>query len=119
MAPYHVSTSACAQQPKIIGPAVTVCFESKIAASRDTTSSVPEQRDTVKQPHWVESTRPDTVVVIEQPEDQRCAVLGGIMAARMKFLGAKAVVVGGSGRVRDITELKRLGLPVVYQKTLV
>jgi len=34
------------------------------------------------------------------------------MAARMKHLGAMAVVVTGAGRVRDVTELNSLGLPV-------
>lgn len=48
--------------------------------------------------------------MIEQPPGQRCANLGGIMAARMKVLGVKGVVV--SGRVRDLTELKQSGLQV-------
>ncbi len=38
--------------------------------------------------------------------------MGGIMAARMKYIGASAVVVTGAGRVRDVTELNSLGLPV-------
>jgi len=60
----------------------------------------------------VDLTDADTVVVLDQPLGQNCAILGGIMAARMKYLGAKAVVVTGGGRVRDVTELKSLGLPV-------
>jgi len=48
--------------------------------------------------------------VIEQPEEQYCAVTGGIMATRMKFLGIKAAVVGG--RVRDLRELQGTELPV-------
>lgn len=61
--------------------------------------------------HWVDSTRADTIVVIQQPEGQRCAVVGGIMALRMHKLGAKGVIV--SGRVRDMEELQSLeGLPV-------
>jgi len=60
--------------------------------------------------HYVDLTQPDTVVVLSQPPEHRCAVLGGIMALRMKVRGAKGVVVGG--RLRDLTELRGLGLPV-------
>jgi len=52
------------------------------------------------------------VVILDQPHGQQCAVMGGIMAARMKYIGASAVVVTGAGRVRDVTELNSLGLPV-------
>ena len=34
------------------------------------------------------------------------------MGARMKYLGASAVVVTGAGRVRDVTELNTIALPV-------
>lgn len=51
-----------------------------------------------------------SIIVIEQPEEQYCAVTGGIMATRMKFLGIKAAVVGG--RVRDLRELQGTELPV-------
>ena len=47
---------------------------------------------------------------MSQPEGQKCAVLGGIMALRMMVLNAKGVVV--SGRVRDVVELGETGLPV-------
>jgi regulator of RNase E activity RraA len=60
--------------------------------------------------HYVDLTEPDTIVVLSQPQDQKCAVLGGIMALRMKILNAKGVVV--HGRVRDVEELKSTGLPV-------
>ncbi|KAF2003714.1 RraA-like protein, partial [Amniculicola lignicola CBS 123094] len=49
---------------------------------------------------------PDSIVLISQPPRQACAVMGGIMAARMKHLGAKAVVV--DGRVRDLATLAQL-----------
>jgi len=60
--------------------------------------------------HWVDLTHPDTIVVMKQPEGQKCAVLGGIMALRMSVLQAKGVVV--HGRVRDIEQLKDSGLLV-------
>lgn len=43
---------------------------------------------------------PGSIVVISQPHGQSCAVVGGIMAVRMKTKGVKGVVV--SGRVRDL-----------------
>ncbi len=49
-------------------------------------------------------------MVMKQPEGQKCAILGGIMALRMKVLNAKGVVV--NGRVRDLSELRETGLPV-------
>ncbi|KAJ6161122.1 hypothetical protein N7470_004518 [Penicillium chermesinum] len=73
--------------------------------------------------HWVDYTgdyaaedpsNAGSIVVIEQPSEQHCAVTGGIMAARMKVLGIKATVV--SGRVRDVRELQATGLPVSFEK---
>lgn len=55
-------------------------------------------------------SKPETIVVISQPAGQKCAVLGGIMALRMKVLGVRGVVV--DGRVRDLEELGGTGLPV-------
>jgi regulator of RNase E activity RraA len=48
----------------------------------------------------------DTVVIISQPAGQSCAVVGGIMAARMRYLGVQGVVV--DGRVRDLETLRNV-----------
>jgi regulator of RNase E activity RraA len=48
--------------------------------------------------------------VIEQPAGQHCAVVGGIMAVRMKYLGIRGVVV--NGRIRDLSEIQGCSLPV-------
>ena len=87
-------------------PASTVQF-----VPRDATdlSSYPEPNIPNGQ-HWVDLTKPDTIVVISQPKGQKCAVLGGIMALRIKVIGAKGVVA--YGRVRDLDELRETGLPV-------
>jgi len=58
---------------------------------------------------------PGTIVVMSQPEGQTCAVLGGIMALRMKVLGAEGVVV--RGRVRDVEELGQTGLAIWARAT--
>ena len=60
--------------------------------------------------HWVDRTEEGTIVVIEQPQGQTCAAIGGIMANRMQKNGVLGCVVGG--RVRDLAELKSSGLPV-------
>jgi regulator of RNase E activity RraA len=62
--------------------------------------------------HWVDMADEGTVLVIEQPSGQTCAAIGGIMATRMKVRGVEACVVGG--RVRDLTELRKSGLPVSF-----
>lgn len=109
-----------ASQPKVIAPACTFKFVSKnpdlaIGSGAQPASSIPSSQlaDAHGFPpgkHWVDWAEPGTVVVLEQPAGQFCAVLGGIMAARMKYLDVEAVVV--SGRVRDLAELKDSGLPV-------
>ena len=62
--------------------------------------------------HWVDMTEDGTIVVIDQPEGQSCAAIGGIMANRMKTNGVEGCVVGG--RIRDLAELKASGLPVSF-----
>jgi len=59
---------------------------------------------------YADYTEDDTIVVITQPPGQSCAVVGGIMAARMKYLGAKGIVV--DGRVRDLVTLRETGVPI-------
>lgn len=98
--------SAALKKEINIAPASTVIMASK---SGKDMSQLPEANIPAGR-HWVDLTEPDTIVVMTQPEGQKCAVLGGIMALRMKVLNAQGVVV--SGRVRDVTELASTGLPV-------
>ncbi|RAK97657.1 RraA family protein, partial [Aspergillus ibericus CBS 121593] len=60
--------------------------------------------------HWSDHTTPHTILIISQPTNQHCAVVGGIMAQRMKRRNVAGVVV--SGRVRDMAELRASGLPI-------
>jgi regulator of RNase E activity RraA len=89
-----------------IAPASTVIFALKHESNA---SDVPEANIPAGK-HWVDLTQPETIVVMKQPEGQKCAIIGGIMALRMKVLGARGVVV--NGRVRDLVELRETGLPV-------
>ncbi|KAF2400900.1 RraA-like protein [Trichodelitschia bisporula] len=53
---------------------------------------------------------PGTIMLLSQPADQHCAVLGGIMAARIAARGVRGVLV--DGRVRDLGEIRGTGIPV-------
>ncbi|KAL5340493.1 ribonuclease E inhibitor RraA/Dimethylmenaquinone methyltransferase [Aspergillus crustosus] len=93
--------------PKVIAPASTIKFIPKSSpspSSQDPSTTFPSDK------HWVDVVEPNTVIIIEQPANQHCAVVGGIMAARMKVLGIKGVVV--NGRIRDLAEIQGSGLPV-------
>jgi len=94
----------------LAGPASTILFIPK----GDDGSTYP-QGNIPAGAHWVDFAPPETFVVESQPEGQRNAVLGGIMAARMKKLAVTGVVV--HGRVRDIEELKDSGLTIWAKAT--
>lgn len=57
----------------------------------------------------VETMGPDEVLVIDARGDVRAAVLGEILAARMKALGAAGLVTDGA--VRDAAGIRATGLP--------
>uniref|UniRef100_A0A093VPI8 Protein DlpA n=1 Tax=Talaromyces marneffei PM1 TaxID=1077442 RepID=A0A093VPI8_TALMA len=102
-----------ANKSKIIAPAVTFKFIPKGDAAP--TVSDPEKNGFPPGKHWVDWNQPGTIAVLDQPAEQYCAVLGGIMAARMSYIGVKAVVV--NGRVRDLAELSASGLHVWSKAT--
>jgi regulator of RNase E activity RraA len=102
----YTPPAASLSRQVLIAPASTVIFVPK--ATTDL-SGYPEGNIPAGK-HYVDLTEPETFVVISQPKGQICAVLGGIMALRMKVLNAKGVVV--HGRVRDVEELATTGLPV-------
>jgi regulator of RNase E activity RraA len=86
-------------------PKATESFPNPASPAQDiTTSNLPDSRP------YADWTEKDTIVVISQPPGQSCAVVGGIMAARMKCLGAQGVVV--DGRVRDLVALNETELPI-------
>lgn len=91
----------------MIAPACTLKLVSKHSAPE---SAPPADNTIPKGSHWVDLTEAGSVVVIDQPEGQKCAAVGGIMAQRMKVRGVAACIVGG--RVRDMAELKESQLPV-------
>ncbi|KAH0536777.1 hypothetical protein FGG08_006380 [Glutinoglossum americanum] len=127
-APDAVPISSSHKQEKQIAPASTVLFVEKGVGNIDKNSSQGSSSGSSSSgisnvskgnipadAHYVDLTTPDTVVVMSQPKGQTNAVLGGIMAVRMKVLGAKGVVV--DGRVRDLEELSGVGLPIYARGT--
>lgn len=110
-APFALPASLQKENGKIIAPACTVKMVSK-HSKPDTTP--PAENLVPKGSHWVDLTEPGSIVVIEQPEGQSCAAVGGIMAQRMKVRGVVGCVVGG--RVRDLAELRSSELPVCEQR---
>ena len=59
-----------------------------------TESNIPKNR------HWTECPAPGSVVLIQQPQGQSCALIGDLIAARLKLRGSLGVVA--AGRIRDI-----------------
>jgi regulator of RNase E activity RraA len=92
-------------QRVFVAPASTVLFVPK----NDNGSAYPPSNIPAGE-HWVDLTKSGTIAVLSQPEGQKNAVLGGIMALRMKKLAAVGVVV--HGRIRDVQELKETELSV-------
>ncbi|KAJ5595261.1 uncharacterized protein N7459_001469 [Penicillium hispanicum] len=104
---------------KVAAPATTFKFISKGDSPPAIAAEDPERHGFPPGKHWVDYAgdfaaedlaNVGSIIVLEQPDNQNCAVTGGIMATRMKVLGVKAAVVGG--RVRDLRELQGLELPV-------
>jgi len=87
-----------------IAPASTVLFAPKGVTLENPPKNVPSDTN------WSDITEPGTIVILKQPDGQRNAVCGGIMALRMKVRGAKGIVT--IGRIRDLEELRSTGLPV-------
>ncbi|KAI0999617.1 hypothetical protein K3495_g8581 [Podosphaera aphanis] len=108
----NLITSASSFSPKsrtTIAPASTLLFRPKVQRPEDGPQCLQESNIPAGK-HWVDLTPSGSILIISQPENQKCAVLGGIMALRMKMLGVRGVVVWG--RVRDLRELAVSGVSI-------
>ncbi|CAP97971.1 hypothetical protein E8E15_011527 [Penicillium rubens] len=124
LVPLSPTTGRNETMSRVAAPATTFKFLAKNASPPSIATENPQKHGFPPGTHWVDhvgefqASDPSgagSIVVIEQPENQYCAVTGGIMATRMKALGIKATVVGG--RVRDLKELKATGLPIWARAT--
>lgn len=86
-------------------PKVSPSFPNPFALAQDTPPS--NLQDSTP---YSDHTQPGTIVLISQPPGQSCAVLGGIHGLRIAHLKASAIVV--DGRVRDLSTLRSIGIPV-------
>ncbi|KAL4908157.1 hypothetical protein BDW74DRAFT_97687 [Aspergillus multicolor] len=114
LTPFSPTLGRNTTTPKLIAPASTIQFIPKSSSASslltEYTSTPNENHIFPAGTHWVDNTEPNTIVLISQPPGQHCAVIGGIMAVRMKALGVKGVVV--DGRIRDLSEIQGASLPV-------
>ncbi|KAI4647180.1 uncharacterized protein J4E79_010331 [Alternaria viburni] len=116
----HTSSIPKPELKKVLAPASTFLMIPKATKSFPSppkmADSIPATNLTDSRP-YADYTESGTIVVISQPPGQSCAVVGGIMAARMQHLGAEGIVV--DGRVRDITALNQTQLPIWSKATSV
>lgn len=58
----------------------------------------------------IERIQPGDVLLLTMPEPSAVALLGELLATRVKVKGAAAILVDGA--IRDFEELLKLGLPI-------
>ncbi|MCJ1294383.1 hypothetical protein MMC34_005941 [Xylographa carneopallida] len=95
---------------KIIAPAFTVQFQPNAAINGPDSLPKAASSNINSGSQWSDSVQGNTIVVVQQPEGQKCAVVGGIHALNIDRRGTKGIVV--SGRIRDIDELRKLRCPI-------
>ena len=105
----HHRTSA-SEDKRTYGPAFTVQFQpSSDSVDRPSLPRIP----TSNLSHgeiWSDLVEPFSVVVVQQPEGQRNAVVGGIHMERLRQRVVSTLVV--DGRIRDMDELAEIPLSV-------
>lgn len=116
----HTASIPKPEPKKILAPASTFLMVPKATKSfphpASVSASIPASNLPDSRP-YADYTESGTIVVISQPAGQSCAVVGGIMAARIKHLGAHGLVV--DGRVRDLVALNETQLPIWSKGTSV
>ena len=60
----------------------------------------------------IERIQPGEVLVLAMPEPRPIALVGELLATQVKVRGAAAILVGAA--VRDVEELRELGLPILF-----
>ncbi|KAJ9614356.1 hypothetical protein H2200_002492 [Cladophialophora chaetospira] len=86
---------------RIVAPVSTVLYVPKsYEGSSSLPDDLPHESNIPKDNHWTELSPPGTVVVIQQPQGQMCALIGDIIATGLKDRGVLGVVA--AGRIRDV-----------------
>ncbi|KAF3048500.1 hypothetical protein E8E11_002272 [Didymella keratinophila] len=116
----HTASIPKPELKKVLAPASTYLMAPKATKSFPSPTTLPANTPTSNLPDsrpYADYAESGTIVVISQPPGQSCAVVGGIMAARMKHLGVHGLVV--DGRVRDLVALNETQLPIWSKGTSV
>ncbi|RMY38887.1 hypothetical protein D0866_02297 [Hortaea werneckii] len=98
----------------LVAPLSTVLFVPKTPSASPSSppalaTPVPAESNIPQTKHWTDLPPPGTIVLLQQPQGQICAVCGDILATRLKVRGVKGIVA--DGRVRDIVALSELCQP--------
>ena len=92
---------------RLVAPISTVLFVSKDHHQGSNSSDgVPPESNLPKGKHWTDCPPPGSVVVLQQPPEQTAALLGDIVATRLKTRGVLGAVI--DGRSRDIVSCAEL-----------
>lgn len=75
---------------------------------------IAEQSNIPKGMHWTDCPGSGTIVVMQQPKGQVCALLGDLMATRLKIRGVKGAII--DGRVRDVATIGQMSDFPVWSK---
>jgi regulator of RNase E activity RraA len=116
----HTASIPKPELNKVLAPASTFLMVPKATKSFPNPITLPADAPASNLPDsrpYADYAESGTIVVISQPPGQSCAVVGGIMAARMKHLDVHGLVV--DGRVRDLVALNETQLPIWSRSTSV
>lgn len=92
--------------PRIVGEAFTLRF----IPMREDIATLESYRAAGSLREAIEAMPPERVVVIEARGERGCGTLGDILVARLKVRGARGVV--SDGAMRDVAEVRAVGLPI-------
>ncbi|GAB1733586.1 hypothetical protein NU195Hw_Modified_515t1 [Hortaea werneckii] len=103
----------------IVAPLSTVLFVPKppspTTGETTPTPIIPPESNIPQDKHWTDLPAPGTIVLLQQPHGQICAVCGDILATRLKVRGVRGIVA--DGRVRDVVALSNLCRPASATST--
>lgn len=122
-APLSINESR--QPSRQIAPISTVLFVAKSHQpdpswlAGDVESAIPQESNLPADKHWTDFPPSGSIVLLQQPPGQTCALLGDIVGTRLKASGLAGVIV--DGRTRDVagcSELSSDGNFCVWTKGL-
>ncbi|KAJ1965081.1 hypothetical protein IWQ62_002753 [Dispira parvispora] len=89
--------------------------EARVAGPVFTVEMVDRHHESVSTNHFADEVPPGAVLFVNAPSHATCAVVGGLVASAVHARKARGIIV--NGRVRDITELQQLPIPIFAKGT--